>query len=287
MRIVSRVAVLVSMLGSAAVAFAQTPIPLTIDGDRALGTIALPGEIGAELVISFESVSGLSSSALEATATLVDPADPVLRARLPGMVAVPDAFPVLVRITPNHGSSLAFRGLATVELYTENLHLEPWAPKSLFKAADGGFFKDITTSEAAGSYRVCGSNGGFSEFLIVSEGQGGLQLQPQLLLVDPVITEKFLSLEATLLQYSTSMPLLVFTTLQARLTLARSLFEAGDLLGAIVRITSFSDYAQAHSGGWGGIPDVWRASNPSLVNVAGLLRAGADTLKFSLQRASQ
>jgi len=44
----------------------------------------------------------------------------------------------------------------------------------------------------------------------------------------------------------------------------------------------FSRYVKAHSGA--DIPDVWRANCSPLVNVAGLLRSGADTLRFSLDR---
>jgi hypothetical protein len=68
------------------------------------------------------------------------------------------------------------------------------------------------------------------------------------------------------------------------LTQARSLFDGGDLLGAIAKVTSFESYAKAHSGA--DIPDLWEASDPTRINVAGLLRSGADTLKFSLVRAS-
>ena len=47
-------------------------------------------------------------------------------------------------------------------------------------------------------------------------------------------------------------------------------------------MTAFSRYVKAHSGE--DIPDVWRANCSPLVNVAGLLRSGADTLRFSLDR---
>jgi hypothetical protein len=32
------------------------------------------------------------------------------------------------------------------------------------------------------------------------------------------------------------------------------------------------------------IPGVWVADNPAIINVAGLLRAGAETLQFSIDR---
>jgi len=265
---------LLLVLGAASAASAQTPIPLTVSGNEAQGTFALPGGIGGELTISFESVTGLSSSALSATATLVDPTDLALRLRLPLLASVPDVFPVLVRIGPAPTSTLAFSGVARVTLYTENLDLDPSLPQGLVKAPDGGFFRDITTSESAGSYRVCGSGGGFSEFLVVVDGQP----------IDMVIVEKLVELETTLVQHAASMPLLVLLTLQARLVEARALFEAGSIPGAITKITSFSSYVLAHSGGH--IPDVWRANDPTTVNVAGLLRSRADSLRFSLVRRS-
>src|SRR5262245_53340499 len=268
MRIASTAA-LFSLLASAPAAFAQTPIPLTIDGNRALGTIMLQGGFTADLVISFENVSGLTPSSLAASAVVVDPADPSLRARLPGMVAPLDAFPVVLHIAPTNASNLQFHGVVDVELHTPNLHLEPWMPKSLFKAPDGAFFDDITTSEAEGSYRVCGSGGGFSEFLIVSDDQQLRQAQElqkaQAPLIVTVIVNKFVKLESFLTLHATSMPLLVYTTLHTKLLQARSLFDSGDLLGSIAKIASFSAYAQAHSGT--DIPDLWQANNPSLVNV--------------------
>ena len=268
------------LLAGASGAYAQTSIPLTVSGNEAHGNIGLGQGINGDLTISFENVVGLTPTSLTASATLVDPADPGLRSRLPSMVAVPDAFPVLVRIAPSSNSTLSFRGVVYVTLHTGNLHLEPSAPKSLFKAPDGGFFNDITESESSGSYRVCGSGGSFSEFLIVSDGRGAYTLQ----LLDTVIVDKFIRLQASLVDHATSMPLLVYTALQTRLTQARSLFDSGDLLGAITKITSFESYVIAHSGS--DIPDLWQAGDPTVVNVAGLLRSGADTLKFSLVRAS-
>src|SRR5213593_4231580 len=86
-------------LGNATTAFAQLPLPtptsppitlpapvtvtLSISGNEALGTFDIGG-IGADLKIVFENVVGLTSSALDVTATIVDPLDPTLLSRLPG-----------------------------------------------------------------------------------------------------------------------------------------------------------------------------------------------------------
>jgi hypothetical protein len=47
-------------------------------------------------------------------------------------------------------------------------------------------------------------------------------------------------------------------------------------------IRDFSRYVKDHSGEE--IPDVWRANCSPVVNVGGLLRSAADTLRFSLNR---
>ena len=102
--------------------------------------------------------------------------------------------------------------------------------------------------------------------------------------IDVVVLGKFTALQATLVENAASMPLLVYLTLQTRLQQARSLFEAGSVGDALAKVLSFSNYARAHSGA--DIPDVWRASAPGVPNVAGLLRSGADTLRFSLARSA-
>jgi hypothetical protein len=187
-------------------------------------------------------------------------------------VSVPVEFPVMIRIVPGSGSTLRYRGVAKVELYTHLLFLDLGLPLALDKSPNGGFFKDITVAEGAGSYRVGGSTGGFSDFLIVLD----------LRAINNVINLKFNDLQAALNAYSGSMPPAVASTLQTLLSQARSAYQAGNLPEAITKIAAFSAYVLAHSGT--DIPDVWYANNPSVVNVAGILRSGADSVKFSLQR---
>src|SRR5258708_30565185 len=96
-------------------AFAQLPIPtpppilttpipivLTVSGNQAQADVDLAGGIEAALTISFENVVGLPPSALSASATVVNPLDPTLLARLPGpfQVRMPGAFPRLLHIHP-------------------------------------------------------------------------------------------------------------------------------------------------------------------------------------------
>jgi len=288
-------------LGNATLAFAQLPLPtptpppvslpapppapplpvsvsvtvsLSISGDEALGSFDIGG-IGADLRIDFENVVGLTPSALDVTATLVNPVDPALLSRLPpgGLVGIPVGYPVVVRISPSVSSALSFEGVYIVSFHTHNLHLDPNVPFSLFKSYDGGPFKDITKSEGRGSFRDDGSGGDFSEFLIV------VDLRP----IDAVVAGKFDDLQALLTNNADSISPDVLATLQSTLSQARTLYQSGAIREAIDTMTTFSRYVKSHSGG--DIPDVWRANCSPLINVAGLLRSGADTLKFSLDRS--
>ena len=248
------------------------PLPLAINGNQASATIALPGGIGAELTLTFENSVGLNPSALDAWVSLVNPLDPALLSRLPASVQVPVLFPVLLRIGPSASSALSFSGVWTLVLHTHNLQLDPGLPLSLYSAEDGGAFRDIMGWEGTGSYRAGGSGGNFSEFLIVIDLQA----------VDVVITRKFAAVQALLNDHQHTMPPAVAATLQTRLAQARTRYLLGDISGAIAKMESFASYTLAHSGQ--DIPDVWRANDPELINVAGLLRSGAGTLIFSLRR---
>jgi hypothetical protein len=75
----------------------------------------------------------------------------------------------------------------------------------------------------------------------------------------------------------------VYSDLQQRFAQARSLYTQGLIGAAINAIAAFSDQVKQQSGA--NIPDVWQA-NGSLVNVAGTLRARAETLRFSLTAKS-
>jgi hypothetical protein len=284
---------LLMVLGGAAPTFAQLlppilptpppppplitiPVPLTVSGNEAQATVELPLGIGFDLTIRFESVVGLTPSALDASVSLVNPLDPALLARLHalGNLSIPVTFPVLLRVAPSASSALSFAGVYTLSLHTHNLQLTPLLPLSLVKSPDGGAFRDITKWEGRGSYRDDGSGGDFSEFLIAVDLRS----------INAVIDGKFADVQALLDEHEASIPPTVLATLQARLDMARARYQSGDILGAIREMTEFSRYVKAHSGEE--IPDVWRANCPTVPNVAGFLRSAADTLRFSLDRKS-
>jgi hypothetical protein len=255
-------------------AAAQTPVPLTVSGREATGIISLPGGVGAELTLAFEEVVGLNPAALEVSARLITPLDVEFLARLAeGGVALPAAFPVAISIEPSAGSALSFSGVVSVSLHTHSLHLVPAVPLALHSAHGGGVFRDITATEGIGSYRAGGTGGGFSEFTIVVDPRP----------IDSIIELKFAALEGLLAAHAASIPADVLALLSERLAQARAQHQAGQTVAAIGTMTAFGSIVRAHSGAE--IPDVWRAHDPR-PNVAGLLRAGADTVKFSLARKS-
>lgn len=271
-----RTKVLVSMLAcgllAARAAVGETVLTPTISGNELTAKILLPGGIEADLKMTFEQVVGLNPNALALTVRPLDPLDPALAARLPegGLVTVPAGFPVLVRVEPTPSSALSFSGVSKISIYTHNLTMGASSPLRLFKAPQAtGAFQDMTGFLELGSVRAGGGTDGYSDFLIVADTRP----------VDSVILAKFDALQAALTGHASSTPGSVFQDLQGRLNNAKALYQAGSIPDAINAVIAFGEEVKRQSGV--AIPDVYRANGP-LVNVAGLLRSRAETLKFSL-----
>jgi len=258
--------VLCAALPAAAQVVTLTP---QFSGNTVSASIAFTGGVQADLSIVFEQAVGLNSNAVAVTAALVSPSDATLVSRFPTAVSIPGAFPVLVRVDPVAASGFSFAGVYKFSLHTHNLTLTTNSPLRLYKSHAGGPFQDITTSLEMGSVRAGGTGNNMSEFLILAD------VRP----TDAVIASKFDALQSSLSANVSSMPAAVASDLQQRLSNARSFYAAGSLPSAINAVAGFSDQVKQQSGA--NVPDVWNA-NGSLVNVAGLLRAQADTLKFSL-----
>jgi hypothetical protein len=270
MRTITGVTLAVATLVGAGSASAQIQFPLVISGNKAEARIALPGGISADFSIVFEEVEGLNPTALVLTARIVNPL--TLLPRLPGggLVSVPLAFPVLIRIVPSQSSTLAFHGVASLSLHTPNLTLQLNPPLGLYSSPTGGAFTEITTSTGIGSYRAGGSTGGFSDFVIA------IDLRP----IDVVIVEKLDRLESLLSTHAALIAPAVLADLQNRFAQIQSLYQSGSLAEAIAATTAFADTVKLASGS--AIPDLWRANDNTVVNVAGQLRSAAETLRYSL-----
>lgn len=247
---------------------AEGIVNLVVQGNEVSAGIALPLNITADLKVTFEQVEGLTPESIGLSATLVSLTDPGLLARLQDAL-IPPAFPMLLRIAPPTDGGLSFQGVTTIELHTHLLPFTVNTPLRLFAAEEGGPFRDITASVGMGSYRCTGRKGSFSEFLILVDLRG----------INRVITQKLDNLDQLLADNEGSIDPAVFSDLSELAAEIRSRYSAGQTQTAITKTEQFVALVQAHSGTE--IPNVWRSTR-DLTNVAGLLRAAGDTLRFSL-----
>lgn len=269
-------AALCGSLSLAATSASAELLDTRVAGNEVAATIALPGDLTADLAVRFENAAGLTLESLGLTAQTVDPLDPALLSRLQaaGLVGVPAGFPVMVTIDPPTDGGLSFNGLAEVELYTKNLLYAAGSPLRLFKAEKGGDFRDITDMIAGGSYRTRGSGGNFSDFLVVADTRP----LPQ------VIALKFDRLDSALINEASVIGPGLSTTLEGHLAAARNAWQSGRFDDAIAAIEDF-DRSVGDAGAAGQLPNEWRAAG-GVRNLAGELRADARTLRFSLTLAA-
>lgn len=242
-----------------------------VSGNELNIAVELGSALEADISVTFEQVDGLQAGALGVTVEQIDPSDALLLSRLPsgGLVSIPAAFPVKLSIAPPADGDLLFRGAAVVSFHTHNLTYTPASPLRLFKAEHGGPFVDITDNMSSGSYRVRGSQGEFSEFMIVTD------LRP----TAAVVLAKFDALEALLTQYQSSIDANVYAALTPLVSASRTAYLADSFAAAIKNLGDFT--AQIKKSGGGEVPDVWRPRG-DMNNVAGELRSSAGTLSFSL-----
>ncbi len=263
------VAVLAAMMVSPV--SAQT-VDLSIDGNEAHADIELVGVVSAELTIRFEEVVGLSEQSLGLSVSQVDPLSLNLLGRLPDATAIsiPSGFPLMISIDPPASGGLSFEGKAEVEIYTTGLHYSPNTPLRLFKSTNDAPFRDITAQTSAGSYRVRGNGGQWSDFLIVADTRP----------LDQTIADKFTQLDDMLMDASGDIDSSTFGNLQTLFDDAYAAWLADDVSGAIAKLVEFDSAVQAAADA-GLVPNVWRSTR-DLDNFGGMLRARASTLRYSL-----
>lgn len=268
----TRTAVLALILVASSGPVTAQTVALTIDGNEARADIDLAGIATAELTIRFEKVVGLTEHGLGLSVVQVDPLSLNLLGRLPAGAAlsIPSAFPLMISIEPPATGGLSFEGLAEVELYTTALHYTPGTSLRLFKSSNGAPFRDITAQTSAGSYRVRGNGGEWSDFLVVADTRD----------VNQVVDGKFSELQAALSAASSDLDADVFDALQDRVDDAYAAWLADDVSVAIQHLVDFENAVGAAAGN-GLVPKVWRSAR-DLHNHDGMLRARAQTLRYSL-----
>ena len=222
--------------------------------------------------LDFEATSGLTPANLAISARLVDPNDPALLARLPGGgagLAVPQAFPVIVTVSPPAGSGFQFTNAARAEMYTKVLQYTADSPYRLFKASPGGMFADHTAELREGSMRMRVRTGGFSDFLVLVDSGSALD----------AARAAYARLAAKV--GDDDVPTTTRALLELDLDDSFEEFEEGDYEDAREELDMFELTVGAESGVT--LPNVWRAQR-DLDNVSGTLDADALNLDFHLAR---
>jgi len=255
--------------GSAMAQVGTNGVVVSISGNTATAQISLPGNIGADLTLAFDSTQNLSAANLGISAQLVDVNASGLITRLPDslLTSVPSAFPMLITIEPSGGFS--FTNSYSVNIHTSNLVYVAGTPLRIFKAPYGGNFADITEDVNQGSVNTRGREGGFSQFLIVADMRPSAN----------VAVGKFNALNVRL--SNTAMSPALLNQLNATLAQALTAFNANNYVAAIGYIDTFRSQAQAQAGT--GLANVWRASR-DLDNAEGTFDGMASTLRFTLTR---
>jgi hypothetical protein len=259
----------------AACAQARAGVTVSVSGNTAVAQISLAGGVGADLTLTFQNAQNLSATSLGVSASVVNPVDATLLARLPAGagLSIPTAFPVLISVSPPALGGLSFSNGVAVEVHTHNLSFTQNSPFRLYKAPAGGSFYDITSEVASGSVRTRGTTGGFSDFLIVVDaGSAADTAEDQY---------DFLEARADTSAVSSG----ARAALLADLAASRSAFDAGNYALAGTRLATFRTDLAGYAGN--GVPNVWRAAR-DLDNIAGDLLAESASLQFTLARlASQ
>lgn len=263
------------LVGVNAVHAAGIVDPVVTD-NKLEATVSIAGGYEAALTIEFEESVGLSADNLGLSAESISVTNSSLIDRLPepSLMGIAGGFPVLITIDPPASGGFSFSGVASVELYTHNLNYDPAVPLRLFSAETGGDFRDITELATGGSHRTRGSKGDWSEFLIALDGRSTAS----------VIQTKFDYVNGLLSTYQGDLSSSLHATLDGLLVDAENAFDNGNHAQAIDYVEQFSG-AVRDAADNGGIPNVWRSAR-DIDNVAGLLRSGASTLRFSLTLAS-
>ena len=254
-------------------------VVVTIVGNKAQAAITLPAPVGnytAEFELEFESPQNLTAACLGITADVLDAGEIAsIESRLPPNQVIDPAFPVRIVVEPPYtspGCNLWFYYDVKVDLDTPNLTFAAYSPYRLAKAPHDGVsaFHDLTAEVLAGSVRVRGSAGGFSEFVVAKD-----QLQDY----SSIAMQGYLALESRL--NDPAIGLTAQLTLQTDLAISRAAFAAGNYTQAISHLDDL-DYHCAVLGG-PALPNIWRASR-DLVNAEGEVVGFTGNIRFALGR---
>jgi hypothetical protein len=252
-------------------AFSDPIVEVEVQDNELSASIEVAGTFSIDLTITFENVIGLNSESLVFNVDQINPLELNLLSRIgpQNLFSIPAQLPILINITPSSTSTLSFTGVYEIELSTSNLSFDP--KYRLYTASNGGNFDDITTFSGIGSYRVRGTGGDFSDFLIIND----------LRTKSTVVNDKYTELQNALTNHTSAIAPEMFTNLQAKLTASKSSYQSGLIEDAITSLDDFINLIKADEGE--SVPNTFRANDSSVINVSGELRRKAATLIFSLR----
>ncbi|RUO66328.1 hypothetical protein SAMN06297229_0172 [Pseudidiomarina planktonica] len=234
--------------------------------------IDLSSTVSLDFSVGFEKAVGLTPQNFSIDAELVSLTDPRVVNRLPTslLTSLPAAFPVLISVEPDPTKGFAFSGAATIELYTKSLHYTQGTPLRLFHAHGDETFQDITLMTGSGSYRVRGSTGQFSDFLILVDLRDNLD----------VISDKVSQLENFTNAVRQQLSFDAETQLVDLVQELSSALDQGQHPQAMTALNELIHVLESDNGTL--YPDVWRSSD-DVINVRGRLLSLTQTLRYSLR----
>ena len=266
------------LLADLAALAGEPPLVVTIvDGRKAKAEINLPrpgsGSYRASFELEFHNPVNLSVACVGISTDVLDASEIAdIESRLPdpGNQIIDPAFPVRVTVEPPNACGLEFEDEVHIDFDTPELVYAGFSPYRMMKAPIGGAFHDLTALVEAGSVRVRGSGGTFSEFVMVKDLNQDYASEAG---------AAFAVLETRLLDQAIGPT--AKATLETDASVSRAAFLAGDYTQAVARLTDLTD----HCGTLGGaaLPNRWRSAR-DLANAEGEIVGMTDNLKFLLGR---
>ena len=246
---------------------ARAGVDVAVAGNTATADITLPGDIEAELILTFDNAQNLSAQSIGISAQLVSLTDTALLARLPSLslTSLPSALPMLITVEPPALGGLSLTNTVRAEIHTHALPYSAGSNLRIFKAPLNGAFRDITDEVAPGSVRTRGTTGGFSQFLILADLRS----------TSDVIAEKLSWMRGRTAALTT----LERSPLDAYLTAAELAVDEERFADAIAELDALRARVSTRAGTY--IPNTWTPTSRD-ANVAGDLLGGAASLKFSV-----
>ncbi|RUO42227.1 hypothetical protein CWE22_08810 [Pseudidiomarina aestuarii] len=253
-------------------ALANVELTFNQAANQVRADIELSSTVSLDFSIKFDNAIGLTPDNFQITAELLSLNDPSLLSRLPDslLTTLPGTFPVLISVEPDPNKGFAFSGTANIELYTKTLHYTEGTPLRLFHSHGTEVFEDITTMTGSGSYRVRGTGGQFSDFIILADLRSAAT----------VINEKVNRLDSFSQNVAGLLDVQVAGQLSSAVSAISSAVAQGNTNVALQEVTALIDVLEADNGTL--YPDVWRSS-ADIINVRGRLLSMTRTLRFSLR----